>query len=157
MLLFTNEQTESWQRAIIAGAAQRKALHELAWFIQMIVPLPKGLARTMTQQQRLDYRYRTACAPKDWIPYVPIGSDPAASRYEAEILAGIFAAHNAPEIKFAPALCLATDLSTQKCYEFGRPWDHVCSRCGSVFLSTVPNEVALCEQCCTGLYRMAMY
>jgi len=157
MLLFTTEQTESWQRDIIAGAAQRKALHELAWFIQMIVPLPKSLARTMTQQQRLDYRYRTACAPRDWIPFIPLGSDPAASRYEAEILAGIFAAHNAPEIKFAPALCLMEELTTQKCYEFGQPWDHVCSRCGSVFASTVPNEVALCGGCCTTMYRMAMY
>lgn len=157
MHLFTAEQTELWQRDFIANAAQRNKLHELCWFIQMIVPLSKAQARTMTQQQRLDYRYRTACAPKDWIPYVPIGSDPAASRYEAEILAALFAAHNAPEIKFAPALCLATDLSTQKCYEFGRPWDHVCSRCGGVFASTVPNEVALCGGCCTELYRMAMY
>lgn len=158
MHLFTVEQTESWQRDILAGAAQRNELHELAWFIQMILPPPpKSMARKMTQQQREDYRFRTACAPRDWIPYIPVGCDPISSRQAAEVLAAIFAAHNAPEVKFAPALCLASDLAKQKSYEFGREWDHVCSRCGGVFASTVPNEVPVCAGCAVVLYRMAMY
>lgn len=156
-MLFTTEQTESWQRDVLADAARRNGLHELAWFIQSILPLSKAQARTMTQQERLDYRYRTACAPGKWIPYVPVGCDPAASRCEAEILAAIFTAHNPPGIKFTPALCLSADLKRQQTYEFGRDWDHICNRCGAVFQSSVPNEVAVCGECCSALYRMAMY
>lgn len=158
MHLFTVEQTESWQQAILSNAAKQNALDELCWFIQMILPPPpKSMARQMTQKQREDYRFRTACAPRDWIPYIPVGCDPISSRQAAEVLTAIFAAHNAPEVKFAPALCLSADLAKQKSYEFGREWDHVCSRCGGVFASTVPNEVPVCAGCAVVLYRMAMY
>lgn len=47
-MLFTTEQTESWQRDVLIGAAQRNELHELAWFIQMIRSLSNAQARTMT-------------------------------------------------------------------------------------------------------------
>lgn len=158
MHLFTVEQTESWQQAILSNAAKQNALDELCWFVQMILPPPpKSMARKMTQKQREDYRFRTACAPRDWIPYIPVGCDPISSRQAAEVLAAIFAAHNAPDLKFAPALCLSADLAKQKSYEFGREWDHVCSRCGGVFASTVPNEVPVCAGCAVVLYRMAMY
>lgn len=156
-MLFTTEQTESWQRDILIGAAQRNELHELAWFIQMILPLSKAQARTMTQRERIDYRYRTACAPGQWVPYIPVGDDPAVSRCEAEILAAIFAAANPPTIKFTPALCLIDDLAQHSHYEYGSEWDYVCGRCGGIFTSTLPYEAPLCEQCCQFLYRMAMY
>lgn len=157
MRLFTQIQTESWQNETIKAFARTNELNQLCWFVQMICPPPpKSLARTMTQQQRQDYRYRTACAPRDWIPYVEIGTDPIASRAEVEVLAGIFAYSNNPEIKFVPALCMVADVATQHSYAYGKEWDHVCNRCGSVFLSTLPNEVAICNQCDKYLYRMAL-
>jgi hypothetical protein len=157
MQLFTNVQTESWQRDIIAGATKVNDLASLCWFVQMILPPPsKAVAKTMTQQERIDYRYRTACAPGLWIPYIPVGDSPEASRAEAEILAGIFAYSNAPHVKFAPALCLTADIEKQCSYVYGRTWDHVCSRCGIVFTSTLPNETRICINCNYHFYRMAM-
>lgn len=156
MRLFTTLQTESWQHAMIATFARTNDLDKLCWFVQMIVPLPKNMARTMSQQERTDYRYRTACAPNDWIPYIPIQDDPFISKTYAEILTAIFIAHNAPEYKFAPALALVGELACKKCYAFGREWDHVCAQCGSVFLSTIPNEVEICGLCNQHLYRMAL-
>jgi hypothetical protein len=157
MQLFTAIQTESWQRDIIDGATQANDLASLCWFIQMILPPPsKAMARTMTQQERIGYRYRAACAPGLWIPYIPVGDNPEASRAEAEILAGIFAYSNVPEIKCAPALCLTADAEKQCSYVYGRNWDHVCNRCGTVFVSTIPNEVRICAGCNHHFYRMAM-
>lgn len=147
MQLFTTEQTESWQFQMLDMAGKANGLDTLCWFIQMILPPPpKPLARTMTQQERQSYRYRTACAPSDWVPIVRIGSDPKRSRIDAELLAGLFAAHNRDGVKFAPALALTADLQQVKHYEFGDPWDCVCSLCGSVFPGTVP-DVDICEMC----------
>jgi hypothetical protein len=158
MHLFTNVQTESWQRDIIAGAAKVNDLASLCWFVQMVMPPPsKALAKSMTQQERIDHRYRTACAPRDWIPYVKMGNDPATSRIRAELLTMFFIADNDPAIRFYPALALTKDVRGKKCYEFlEMTWDHVCSRCGSVFVSTDPDEVAICRGCNYHFYRMAM-
>lgn len=158
MQLFTTQQTESWQQATIAAFARTSELDELCWFVQMVMPSPsKSLAKTMTQEQRIDYRYRTACAPRDWIPIVSMGKDPASSRIRAELLTMFFIADNEPSIRFYPALALTKEVQGKKCYEFlETTWDHVCSRCGNVFVSTDPDELRICLNCHHHFYRMAM-
>lgn len=157
-MLFTSQQNEGWQRDILAGAAKVGELRTLVWFVQMILPPPaKSAARTMTQAERQAYRYRTACWPGEWVPYVEVTPDPLRTRIDAEMLAGLFAANNPPAYTFAPALALRTDLATVKAYEYGQAWDLVCSRCGNVFADTNPNALRLCAGCERRLYRMAMY
>lgn len=158
MKLFTQQQTPLWQRDYLAAAARHGDLSSLVWFIQMIMPpLSTAQRRTMTQAEQQDYRYRTACGPGAWVPYVEVAPDPERSRIDAELLAGIFAAYNPAEIAFVPALCLRTELVAVKSYEWGSEWDHVCSRCGNVFTSTVAFLTPLCMPCVQRLYRMAMY
>lgn len=145
MRLFTTQQTESWQNAMLDTYAKAGALHDLCWFVQMIFPpLTKAQARGMSQQERQDHRYRTACWPKDWVPIVRV-ADPALSRVDVEVLVAFFAAAN-EQVKFAPALGLVSDLATLKHYEFGSEWDCVCSLCGMVFGCTVP-DVDICDGC----------
>lgn len=156
-VLFTQQQTEGWQREIIAGAVKVGDLRPLIWFIQMIVPLSKAEARTMTQAERQAHRYRAACWPSSWVPYVEVAPDPARTRIDAELLAGLFAAKNPQNITFVPALALRTDLEAVRHYEYGSEWDLVCSRCGGVFTTVDPVAVRLCAGCEYRLYRMAMY
>lgn len=152
---FTLQQTERWQWDLLATVDN---LHQLVWFIQMILPPPpKSLARTMSQAERLAYRYRTACWPGDWVPYLEVAPDPRRSRSDAELLTGLFAANNPPTVTFVPALALRSELATVKHYEFGREWDVVCSRCGSVLPTTDPNALRLCADCEHRLYRRALY
>lgn len=156
MRLFTQQQTEGWQQEILAGAAHLNDLGSLVWFVQMICSLTKAQRRTLTPAQQQALRYRTARWPGEWVPYVPVAPDPALSRIDAELLAGLFAAGNDPTVTFVPALALRTELASVRHYEFGEPWDHVCSRCGGVFASVVAEETPLCRPCVEALYRMAM-
>lgn len=157
-MLFTAQQNESWQREILAGAAKAGELNTLVWFVQMILPPPpKSAARTMTQAERQAYRYRSACWPSEWVPYLEVAPDPERTRIDAELLAGLFAAQNPPAYAFIPSLALRADLTTVKAYEYGQAWDLVCSRCGNVFADTNPNALRLCAGCERRLYRMAMY
>lgn len=84
-MLFTNEQTLTWQNDIIDGARRTGELDQLVWFIQMISPLTKAQARGMTQAQRLAHRYRTACGPADWVPYPEVAPDPCETRLRPPI------------------------------------------------------------------------
>jgi hypothetical protein len=153
---FTLQQTEGWQRDVLAAAADD--LTSLVWFIQLIMPHPpKSVARTMTQAQRQDYRYRTACWPGSWVPYIEVAPDPTLTRIDAELLAGLFAAKNPSTMTFAPALALRAEVTAVKSYEYGQPWDLVCSRCGGVFTTVDPVAMRLCAGCEYRLYRMAMY
>lgn len=157
-MLFTQQQNEGWQREILANAAKVGELRTLIWFVQMILPPPpKSMARTMTQAERQSYRYRTACWPGSWVPYVEVAPDPVLSRIDAELLAGLFAAKNPATMTFVPALALRSELAAIRHYEYGREWDLVCSRCGGVFATTDPVAVRLCAGCEYRLYRMAMY
>lgn len=157
-MLFTAQQTEGWQAEIIAGATKANGLDTLVWFIQLIMPpLPKSVARTMTQAERQSYRYRTACWPGAWVPYLSVAPDPRLTRIEAEMLAGLFAAKNPATMTFVPALALRSELATVRSYEFGSEWDLICSRCGGIFATTDPVAVRLCAECEYRLYRMAMY
>jgi hypothetical protein len=156
MHLLTQQQTPAWQQAILAGATQANELSDLVWFVQMIVPLTKAQRRTQAPAQQQAHRYRTACWPGAWVPYLPVAPDPMRSRIDAELLAGLFVAANPATATFAPALGLRSELATVQHYEFGQPWDLVCSRCGAVFGSTVPTALRLCAGCEYRLYRMAM-
>jgi hypothetical protein len=147
MKLFTVEQSPSWQQEAIKLYRREGKLDKLCWFVQMVLPPPpKSVSRKMTQEDRVNYRYRTAAAPKEWIPYVPLGDDPERSRQMIEMLAAIFAYSNPPQIKFVAALCSTEELLTQQVYEFGKEWDCVCGVCGQVFGCSVP-DVDICEVC----------
>lgn len=146
MRLFTTQQTESWQNEMLHAYGKAGALHDICWFVQMIFPpLTKAQARGMSQQERQEHRYRTACWPGDWVPIVRV-TDPDLSRVDIEILVAFFVAANRPDVKFAPALGLVSDLTTLKHYEFGHEWDCICSQCGAVFRWTVP-DVDICDRC----------
>jgi hypothetical protein len=157
MRLFTVQQVPSWQKAILDQASRSGELGALVWFVQMVLPAPpKSAARTMTQAEREAYRYRTASWPGAWVPYVEVAPDPVRSRVDAELLAGLFAAANPRSVTFVPALALREELAAVQHYEYGREWDHVCSRCGTVFQSPLAWTPKICAGCEHGFYRMAM-
>ena len=140
-------QTEGWQQQILAAATAEGALDLLCWFIQSYRPLSKRDRRGLTSEQIVDAQYKTAAWPGDWVPYLPVGDHPQVSRAWADMLAEMFAASNPDDYRFSPALCLRSEVEKiPRRYEFGEPWDCVCSVCGAVFLAYT-YDFDICEEC----------
>lgn len=114
-------QTKTWQRKIL-DQAKADGYTDLYWYIEM--------AWSGNQ------RHAPACHPGAWVPVVPVGPDPVASRNIADMLAHLFALSNEKWLTFAAALTSTEALVQTGCRHYlwfeDIPLDAVCSICGCV-------------------------
>ena len=140
-------QSKTWQKKILS-AAQRDGFRDLFWYIEATAP---------------GRRIFPAAYPGRWIPLVPVGPEPDASRRIAGMVAHFFRLSNPPAMVFAEQLTDATALEQTGCLSY--VWtedvviDAVCADCGSV--ERVGHTVAegapwLCAECGGnyGLWKM---
>lgn len=113
-------QSKTWQRKILA-AAKADGYADLFWYIETTAP---GL------------RVFPAAYPGRWIPLVPVGPDPEASRRIAGMVAHFFRLSNPPSFTFAEQLTDATALEQTGClwyrWDCDVDVDAVCADCGCV-------------------------
>lgn len=119
-------QTRTWQRNYLAKF-QHTGHAGLYWYVEAVWAAPK---------ERIQ-RQAPAVQPAPWVPVVPVGADPEASRRIAGMLAEFFRLSAAtPAITFAPALSSEAMLAQSGCqwYEWDKDvmLDAVCGRCGAV-------------------------
>ena len=113
-------QSKTWQKKILS-AAQRDGFRDLFWYIEATAP---------------GRRIFPAAYPGRWIPLVPVGPEPDASRRIAGMVAHFFRLSNPPAMVFAEQLTDATALRDTGCLSY--VWtedvviDAVCCQCGAV-------------------------
>ena len=113
-------QSKTWQKKILS-AAQRDGFRDLFWYIEATAP---------------GRRIFPAAYPGRWIPLVPVGPDPEASRRVAGMVAHFFRLSNPPAFQYAEQLTDATALHDTGCLAY--VWtedveiDAVCCACGAV-------------------------
>lgn len=134
-------QSRSFQRRVVEAAQAQGLLGDLFWYVEIEI----GYGR-----------YAPACWPGVWVPVLPVGEDWEASSHVADVLAQIFAWHNAGRgLVFRAALtngeALAESGATWYVWgEEGPPIDRVCGVCGAVTV-VVAGGWAVCE--CGGSVR----
>jgi len=113
-------QTRTWQRKILA-AAKADGYDDLYWYIEATAP---------------GRRVFPAAYPWKWIPLVPVGPDPEASRRIAGMVAHFFRLSNPPAITYAEQLTDTTALTQTGClwyrWDCDVDVDAVCCQCGRV-------------------------
>lgn len=127
---------------LLSGAIAAGDQRTLYWFVEMrISPSLAG-----TREPVL-----SACSyPVGWVPVVPVGDDPVASRHYADLLLECLKSGNRGRlIEFGMALT-TTDVIVDggfQIHEWGDAcWDCVCVECGGVWRSTTAGE-EICEAC----------
>lgn len=115
-------QTKTWQRKILEQA-KATGYRDLFWYIEF-------------SWWQAGQRHAPACHPGPWVPVVPVGPDPQASRNIADMLAHLFALSNEKRLTFAAALTSTEALAQTGCRHY--LWfedillDAVCDVCGGV-------------------------
>lgn len=114
-------QSKTWQRKILAEAAST-GYADLYWYVEF--------------SWQAGQRHAPACHPGPWVPVVPVGPDPRASRNIADMLAHLFALSNEKRLTFAAALTSTEALAQTGCRHYlwfeDIPLDAVCGCCGCV-------------------------
>lgn len=113
-------QSKTWQRKILA-AAKADGYADLFWYVEATAP---------------GRRVFPAAYPWKWIPLIPVGPDPDASRRIAGMVAHFFRLSNPPAMTYAEQLTDATALEQTGCMWY--VWtedvviDAICADCGCV-------------------------
>jgi len=113
-------QTRTWQRKILEQA-RRDGYRDLFWYIECTAP---------------GRRVFPAAYPWKWIPLIPVGPNPEASRRIAGMVAHFFRLSNPPAMTYAEQLTDTTALEQTGCLWY--VWtedveiDAICADCGAV-------------------------
>lgn len=97
-------QTKTWQRKILEQA-KATGYRDLFWYIEF-------------SWWQAGQRHAPACHPGPWVPVVPVGPDPQASRNIADMLAHLFALSNEKRLTFAAALTSTEALAQTSCRHY---------------------------------------
>lgn len=148
-----SEQNDWQQAEIIRVASQANQLSDLYWFIQMIRPaVTNGQRRRWSPQDLAAYQARrvsTAVWPGAWVPVIPVGPDPEASRADAILLASLFEGYcDDPAIRFRQAISTADVIANVPHYIYPDelanvqpPVDYICPLCAAI---SQDNRCPLC-------------
>lgn len=112
-------QNRTWQKKLLAGARSVGEIDKLYWYIE--VDAPGG-------------RSHLAGYPGRWVPVVPVGNDPEASRRIAGLVAEFFRLSNDPRLSYTECLMDAQQLADYRWYIWTEsvPVDAVCVDCAGV-------------------------
>lgn len=120
------QQSKSWQKKYLSTV---KTFDNLYWYCEAVLP-PSMRTGLLTNG------YTPVGYPGRWIPCVPIGNAPEASRRIAEMLCAIFRPHVPYAMSVEPVItdaeCLKQTGALWYNWTDTIPLDIICSCCGSI-------------------------